>query len=593
MSVPTPDRILRVDLSASSAESVPVPEEWLARYVGGKGLGARYLYEELDAGTEPLGPGNALLFMLGPLSGLLPGESRYAAVTKSPLTEGFLDSYAGGTFPDALAGALENNIGLLVTGTAEEPVRVVVEGGEAAVEPAETWGEDVATTAETFPEGAVACIGPAGENRVAYATIASDAGEHHAGRGGAGAVMGAKRLKAVVARGDPPTGLAQLREEYAQRYREDDTGKWLHASGTVETVDFANEVGVLSTRGWEGGQFEGADEVGIEAVQEHASGREDDGDDPRGFRVETEDGESVPRGATAMSLGAGLGIDEFDAVAALGETCNRLGLDLISAGSAVAWAIKAGDSELIGRELAFGQPDDARTLLSEIATRETRLGDALAGGVDAAADRFGGEELVPTVKQMELPAYDPRGAHSMALAYATSDRGACHRRARPVEREVFEGEWSPERAAKTVIREQDSRSVLWSLIVDDFVGEAFEDLGAEWLGAVSLATEGDLGTVGERIWTLTRLFNVREGVSRADDALPATLREPLSSGPNAGEAVDEERFEAMLDAYYCERGWGTDGRPTRETVERLGLGETVDDDTPLADASAGRQSYDR
>lgn len=593
MPVPTPDRILRVDLSASSAESVPVPEEWLARYVGGKGLGARYLYEELGAGTDPLGPGNALLFMLGPLSGLLPGESRYAAVTKSPLTEGFLDSYAGGAFPDALAGALENNIGLLVTGTAREPVRVVVEGGEAAVEPAETWGEDVATTADTFPEGAVACIGPAGENRVAYATIASDAGEHHAGRGGAGAVMGAKRLKAVVARGEPPTGLAQLREEYAQRYREDDTGKWLHASGTVETVDFANEVGILSTRGWEDGQFEGADEVGIEAVEERASGREDDGDDPRGFRVETDDGESVPRGATAMSLGAGLGIDEFDAVATLGETCNRLGLDLISAGSAVAWAIKAGDAELIDRELAFGQPNDARALLSEIASRETRLGDALAGGVDAAADRFGGEELVPTVKQMELPAYDPRGAHSMALAYATSDRGACHRRARPVEREVFEDEWSPDRAATAVIREQDSRSVLWSLIVDDFVGEAFEDLGAEWLGAISLATEGDLGTVGERIWTLTRLFNVREGVSRADDALPATLREPLSSGPNAGEAIEEERFEAMLDAYYRERGWGTDGRPTRETVERLDLAEAVDDDTPLADVSAGRQSCDR
>jgi aldehyde:ferredoxin oxidoreductase len=592
MPVPTPDRLLRVDLSAASTESVPVPEEWLARYVGGKGLGARYLYEELDAGADPLGPGNALLFMLGPLSGLLPGESRYAAVTKSPLTGGFLDSYAGGEFPDALVGALEDHVGLLVTGTAQEPVRIVIEGGEAAVEPARTWGEDVATTAEAFPESAVACIGPAGENRVAYATIASDAGEHHAGRGGAGAVMGAKGLKAVVARGDPPTGLAQLREEYARRYREDDTGKWLHASGTVETVDFANEMGILSTRGWEDSQFEGADAVGIEAVQDHASGREGDSDDPRGFRVETEDGESVPRGATAMSLGAGLGIDEFDAVAALGETCNRLGLDLISAGSAVAWAIKAGDDGLIDRLLSFGEPDDARALLSEIATRETPLGDALAGGVDAAADRFGGEELVPTVKQMELPAYDPRGAHSMALAYATSDRGACHRRARPVEREVFGDEWSPERAAEAVISEQDSRSVLWSLIVDDFVGEAFEDLGVEWLGAVGLETAGDLATVGERIWTLTRLFNVREGVSRTDDALPETLREPLSSGPNAGEAVDEERFEAMLDAYYRERGWGTDGRPTRETVERLGLAEAVDDDTPLADASAGRQGCD-
>jgi aldehyde:ferredoxin oxidoreductase len=292
----------------------------------------------------------------------------------------------------------------------------------------------------------------------------------------------------------------------------------------------------------------------------------------------------VPRGATAMTLGAGLGIGDFDAVAALGETCNRLGMDLISAGSAVAWAIKAGDAGLVDASLAFGSPADARSLLTDIATRETPLGEALAGGVDAAADRFGGEELVPTIKRMELPAYDPRGAHSMALAYATSDRGACHRRARPVEREVFESEWSPGRAAGAVIEEQNRRSVLWSLIVDDFVGDVFDDLGAEWLEAVGLSVEGDLAAVGERIWTLTRLFNVREGVTRADDALPPTLREPLPSGPNEGETVDTTRFEAMLDAYYRRRGWGPDGRPARETVDRLGLASAVDADTPLADA---------
>ena len=579
MTLRTPRRLLRVDLSAGSVESVPVPDAWRRRYVGGKGLGARYLYEELDAGTDPLGPDNALLFLLGPVSGLLPGESRYAAVTKSPLTGGFLDSYAGGTFPETLAGALSEHVGVLVTGAASEPVRLAVADDDATLEPAGTWGADTAETAAAFPDAAVACIGPAGEKRVRYATIASDAGEHHAGRGGAGAVMGAKRLKAVVVRGDPPEGLDALREEYADRYREGDTGRWLGASGTVETVDFANAVGALSTRGWQATEFAAADDVGIDAVREQAHDREYDGDEPRGFRVDTDEGETVPRGATAMSLGAGLGIEEFDAVAALGETCNRLGVDLISAGSAVAWAVRAGEEGLLDRGLRFGDPEGARALLGEIAGRETELGDALADGVDAAAERYGGSGLVPTVKAMELPAYDPRGAHSMALAYATSDRGACHRRARTVEREVFDGGWDPERAARAVADEQNQRSVLWSLVVDDFVGDVFADLGAEWLDAVGLDTEGDLETVGERIWTLTRLFNVREGVSRADDELPPALR-AAPDGP--GEGIDPGRFEAMLDAYYEIRGWGSDGRPTRATVGRLGLAAAVDGETTLA-----------
>ncbi|WP_226481715.1 aldehyde ferredoxin oxidoreductase family protein [Natrinema amylolyticum] len=589
MPLATPDRLLRVDLSTRSVDSVPVPEPWLRRYVGGKGLGARYLYEQLEAGTDPLGPANVLLFMLGPLSGYLPGESRYAAITKSPLTGGFLDSYAGGTFPDALVGSLGPHIGLLVTGTATEPVRLVIEDGTATVEPTDSWGDDTVETAASFPDASVACIGPAGERQVAYATIASDEGDHHAGRGGAGAVMGSKRLKAVVARGEPPAGLADLREAYAERYREDETGQWLRASETVETVDFANEVGALSTRGWEDGTFEGADAIGAAAVKELTSEREyedgnDDSDtDSGGFRVETADGDYVPRGATAMTLGAGLGIDEFDAVAELGQICDRFGMDLISAGSAVAWAVKAADAGLLERSFSFGDPDGARRMLEEIAARDTSLGDALADGVTAAAAQFGGDELVPTVKAMELPAYDPRGAPSMALAYATSDRGACHRRARPIEREVFDEQWSPERTARAVVEEQNRRSILWCLIVDDFVGDVFDDLGAEWLDAVRLETTGDLLTVGERVWTLTRLFNVREGVRRADDELPAPLREPLESGPNAGQVVDDDWFETALDHYYQVRGWGPDGRPTRSTVDRLALTDAVDDDSLLAE----------
>ena len=579
MTMRTPRRILRVDLTRSTVDSEPVPDEWRRRYVGGKGLGARYLYDELDAGTDPLGPDNVLLFLLGPVSGMLPGQSRYAAVTKSPLTGGFLDSYAGGTFPETLAGALSSHVGILVTGAAEEPVRLDIADDDARIEPAETWGDDTVGTATAFSDGAVACVGPAGEHRVAYATIASDAGEHHAGRGGAGAVMGSKGLKAVVVRGDPPAGLADLRERYEERYREGDTGQWLASSGTVETVDFADAVGALAARGWQSTGFDGTDDVGIDAVREAAVDREREGDQPRGFRVETEEGETIPRGATAMSLGAGLDIDEFDAVAALGDTCNRLGIDLISAGSAVAWAIRAHQRGLIDRSLQFGDPDGARTLLTEIATRATPLGDALADGVKGAAEDFGGSDLVPTVKAMALPAYDPRGAASMALAYATSDRGACHRRARTVEREVFDGGWAPVESARAVADEQTQRSVLWSLIVDDFVGDVFEDLGSPWLDAVGLDTEGDLETVGERIWTLTRLFNVREGVWRADDELPRVLQES-PKGP--GDGIEQDRFEAMLDAYYDRRGWGPDGRPTRETVERLGLAETVDEQTPLA-----------
>jgi aldehyde:ferredoxin oxidoreductase len=186
---------------------------------------------------------------------------------------------------------------------------------------------------------------------------------------------------------------------------------------------------------------------------------------------------------------------------------------------------------------------------------------------------------------MALPGYDPRGAESMALAYATSDRGACHRRARPVEREAFDGPWDPERAAAAVAAEQTRRSALWCLVADDFVGDALADadLGASLLSAAGVETAGDLATVGERVWTLTRLFNVREGRSRADDSLPATLETPLDAGPNAGRAVDRDRFEAALDAYYRRRGWSPDGRPTRATVDRLGLGDAVDGETPVGD----------
>ena len=348
-------------------------------------------------------------------------------------------------------------------------------------------------------------------------------------------------------------------------------------------------MGVLSTRGWQGGTFDDAGDIGVEAVREAATGRENEDDAvPGGFRVEAGDDESVPRGGALMSLGAGLGIDDFDDVARLGSVCDLLGMDAISAGNAVAWAMRAADAAAVDADLSFGDADAAVTLLEAIATRSTDLGDTLADGVEAARERYGAA-TVPTVKSMELPAYDPRGAAGMALAYATSDRGGCHRRARPVEREAFaRDEWSDADRVATVVGAQNVRSTLWSLVVDDFAGETmWEDLGAEWLRAVGLDHDRDsLATLGERVWTLVRLFNVREGFDRTDDTLPELFENPLPDGPAAGRTVDREAFEAMLDAYYAARSWSVEGVPTAATVDRLGLGSIVDDETPLGSAPA-------
>jgi aldehyde:ferredoxin oxidoreductase len=557
------DHLLRVDLTDERVESERVPEAWRRKYVGGKGLGARYLYDELDPGTDPLGPENALLFMLGPVTGYLPGDHRFAAITRSPLTGAFLDSYAGGTFPAVLAGSLENHIGIMVTGRAQSPVRLVVADGSARIESSTQWGADAVDTARAHPDDAVACIGPAGENRVAFATIASDEATHHAGRGGAGAVMGAKRLKAVVARGAPPTPtprLDRLHEETSRRFVEGDVGRWLDSSGTLETVDFADEVGVLAARGWRDRGFDGAERVGIEPAREAASGRERSGEIAGGFSVDTPDGETIPRGATGMSLGAGLGIDDFEAVTALGDRCNRLGLDLIGAGNAIAMTMRAATDGSLDHDISFGDVDGADALLQAIATRRTDLGDALAEGVMAAAKRLDTDRYIPTSKQLSLPGYDPGAAAAMALAYTTSDRGGCHRRARPVEREVFDRAWTPTQAARFVVAEQDAGALEWSLVADDFLGETVD--AGRWLDAVDHPYD-DLDTIGERIWNLVRLFNVREGFDRDDDSFTA------ASWPADGPAPD--RFEAMLDAYYDTRGWDTRGLPTRDTLADLDL----------------------
>ncbi len=582
-----PKRILRINLSEQTINSERIPQEWRQQFIGGKGIGARYLYAEAGPNIDPFDPELPFLIMLGPLSGLLPGETRYAAITKSPLTGGFLDSYSGGTFPDRLAGSLQSYMGLIVTGQTDRLHALILTEDTARLEPVpELAGANVRETCQAF-DGGVAAIGPAGEQQVAYATIGSDGGEHQAGRGGAGAVMGAKGLKAVVAQDPPLEEIPAIVNQYADAYQDSDVGSWRAASGTVETINVADATGTLQTHGWRESTFAGTDKIGIEAVEEAAAGREGDDTFPGSYRVPTAEGDLVPRGATTMALGAGLGIDEFNAVATLGDTCDQLGIDVISAGNAAAWAVLAADEGLIDRDLSFGDTEALQQLIEAIATREDTLCDVLAEGVTTAAKRYGGDAFVPTVKAMDAPPYDPRNATAMALAYATSDRGACHRRSMPIEEEPFDTEeWSPARQAKVVAAEQTRMSTYWCLIADSFFGAAvLDDYGAELLSAVGLEyTPAELQNVGERVWTVTRLFNLREGFDWTDDRLPPTFTTPPEDDNSTAETrVSPEQFKRTRQAYYAIREWDRRGRPTQALLERLGITAVPDGQTPLGE----------
>lgn len=580
MDTPSLERIFVVDLSDGEITREPIPDPWQERYVGGKGLGARYLYDRVPPGADPFGAENVLLFLVGPLTGYLPGDGRFTAVTKSPLTGLFLDSYAGGSFASSFRATFPTVAGISLTGSSDELQVLDLRGeGPSLIDGSSYAGAPVDDVENAFSDASVLSIGPAGENGVTFATIAADGGEHHAGRGGAGAVMGSKGLKAVVvpyrnSLAPPNEAIRELQIRTRNVMKESPYGVSYRHSGTLESVEFAEATGMLSSEGWRDRGFTGTSEIGLDAVREASTGRENENRDfPGDFRVESDDGETVLRGGTPIALGANLGLDEFDSVASLGVTCDRLGLDVISVGNAIALGMIASDRGVVDRVLSFGNESDAKSLLEEIATGSSELGRILGQGVERAAVDLGLEGAIPTVKAMAVPSFDPRGVPAMALAYATSDRGACHRRSVPATVQVFESSWSPRKTARAIITEQDKRAALWCLIVDDLTTPLVPDLGQEWLAALGYDVETeDLREIGERTWTLTRLFNVREGTNRDDDGIPSHF-----VGTNG---IDEAWFQMALTRYYELREWDSCGRPRRKLLERLDLDWVVDSRKP-------------
>ncbi|MDI7276203.1 MAG: aldehyde ferredoxin oxidoreductase family protein [Anaerolineae bacterium] len=595
--------ILRVNLSSGEVRREPLPQQIANDYLGGRGVGAYLLYREVPGGADPLGPENRLYVSAGPLSGLLvPGAGKCDVTTKSPLTGGYAGASIGGLLSAEIKYAGYDT--LAIEGKAARPTYLYVDDDRVELrDAADYWGKGSLTTEKMLKlalgeDFQIATIGPAGEAGVAYACISHDFGRQ-AGRGGVGTVMGAKNLKAIAVRGSHSIPVADLeryrqlaRDMYAACKASPGLDAW-QKYGTAGVTTWANEIGAFPTHNFRSGFFEEHRGLSGETMRQ-AIVVTDKGcfacPSPCGkYSWVREAGVRVegPEYETTALIGGNCGLSRIEEVARANYVCDELGLDTISAGNAIAFAIECFERGIInkddtgGLELRFGDVDLVCALLEQIAARRG-LGAVLAQGVKHAAATWGGgsEAFAMQVKGMEMSGYESRHAPSMLLSYMTCDVGAHHNRSWAITYDIATGRdaVTPDKAAR-VIELQHIRPLF------DCLGACrlqWVELGLD-LGHYAPITEAitgvprtweDLLTISERVWNLTRLYWLREvpGFGRAWDAPPQRVwREPVATGPTAGKQMKQEDIERLLDMYYEQRGWDRDGRPTQAKLEQLGL----------------------
>ena len=592
--------LLRINLTSGQASEEAISPHLLKQFVGGKGLGAWFLLQEVPARCDPLGVENKLFLVPGVLTGTpAPGASKYFALTKSPLTGIFLDSNAGGHFGAELKAT--GHALVVIEGKAPSPTWIYIENEQVRFMPADDlWGKGVYETETAMrqhlgdPRVRCAAIGPAGENLVRFACIANDY-SRHLGRGGAGAVMGSKNLKGIAVRGwrgvkvAHPERFEQAAAAALARVMQNGWAILKRRWGTPEAVEVMNENGMWPVNNFNGTVFARATEVNHEAFDRGLVKRLACAACPvscsKGYRDETYTGGEMegPEYETISLLGANLGIADPQAIAAANYLCNDYGLDTISTGATIGLVVDGLRKGALNKQ-ALGLPDDktdaelAQLLITLIARREG-CGALLAEGSRAVARGLSLGDTAPQVKGMEFPAYDPRASYGIALAYQTSDRGACHLRTWPVGRELS-GELPPrnsiEGKPEFVKRQQDEKAAQECLGVCQFP-YGIGLLGNELIDLLNAAVGTDYDVdgfraVGERIWNLSRLFNLREGLGRVDDFLPQKFStQPLPDGPARGEVMAHQLQEAMLGRYYQLRGWDEEGVPTAGKLRELGL----------------------
>ncbi|MGH7162870.1 MAG: aldehyde ferredoxin oxidoreductase family protein [Planctomycetota bacterium] len=545
---------LRVDLATGAAEAVPIPDDAARRHVGGVGLGTWILLREGGADYGPLSPQAPLVFSFSPLVGTpLTTSAKFAVVARSPLTGFLSDAISSSHF--AIAGKRAGFDALVVTGRARSLSRLVVDGGRAELRDARELAGRPASGCE-IPGFRTAAIGVAGERLVRYATISNDG--RHAGRGGLGAILGAKNLKAVSVRGSARVevfdrrGVVEAARDLSTRSFGPATAKYREL-GTIANVLAFNRLNVLPTRNFRDGAFESATEVSAEAL--HAMDRIAR-DSCAACTIGCEHIFRAPGGGevrleyeSLFALGPLLGVGDRGAVLSAAALCDELGMDTISAGGTLAFAMEAG---LDG--LRFGDAAAVLRTLRSVAKREG-LGDLLAEGSRAAAARVGRPELAMHVKGMEIPGYDPRALQAMALGFAVGTRGADHNRSSAYELD-FSGavdrlDFDPADAEK-VVEVEDRAAAMDSLILCKFLRGVFSDFDREGAELLRLVTgwDVDLRALGANVCDLRKNFNVRCGWLREDDALPERL---------LGGTLTRAKLDAMIAAYYRARGWTEGG----------------------------------
>jgi aldehyde:ferredoxin oxidoreductase len=614
-------QILRVDLSEGTISREEIRGDWARKYLGGSGLATKYLLDEVPKGADPLGPENLLIFMTGPLTGTASASaSRYSVVAKSPLTGIWGHSNSGGTFGPALKRSGFD--GIIFEGASPSPVYLRILDGEAElVDAAELWGRGVLETEARLQDGngqpvTTASIGPAGEHLVRYAAVMND-GHRAAGRCGLGAVMGAKRLKAVACAGAKPVRLADPERfrETAWRQQEllDESllKVGFEAFGTNMISDMVNVRGGYPTRNWQQGRFDDIDEINAQALTDKvfvdgvrcfacpiACGR---GTEIRTGKWKGNRGEG-PEYETTNTLGALCGVSDMEAITMANYRCNDLGLDTISTGSTIAFAMECYERGILtgnetgGLEIRFGDGDLVVDLVERIAHRDG-IGDLLAEGTRVVSERLGqgSAAFAMHVKGLELPAYDPRAAKICGLGYVTANRGGDHITAYVegpafidipflvVEdssiRDPFVA--NPEEA-KVVVDMENALTVFDAIGGCKFMGVLLT--AEDFVGLIASATGWEFGVAdfrkaGERLYNLQRAFCVREGIGRDSDTLPERLMsQPLPDGPAQGMVIERSTLERMKDAYYDLRGWDrTTGVPTPERLRELELDDLVEE----------------
>lgn len=615
-------RVLQVDLTTGRHEVLPLDPQMARRYLGGSGIGARLYLDLIKGGPlpDPLAPENPVVIMTGPLTGVkADAVARWTMSSRSPLTGFWADANVGGHFGAELKAAGYD--GLVITGKADSPAYLAVDGADVQVRDASSyWGADVYEVTDRLtedlrsPEGArgqVLAIGPAGERLVRFAAVGTRK-RHWAGRTGIGAVWGAKNLKAIHVRGSGTVPIAfperfqTLRSELKALYADDLLIEALRAFGTIASIDLGTLTGDVPYRNWGSGSWPGVDELSSVAYQEqlltgnatcYACGvrckRE----------VEVRDGPYAgvtgagPEYETLCVFGPLCLNTDLASIAKANELCNRYGMDTMSCGVTIAFALECFETGLLGAEHWAGPPPgwgDAAAIveLVDLIGRREGLGDLLADGSAAVAARLGAgaEALLSTVKGLEAPMHDARSAHGLALAYAVSPRGACHNASLqyPIEPGGMFVSDMPELAVELEEQSSVGKAAL-NVATQDygvfFAGCAvFCNLGARPLSAAQAVelvdcvtgaeyTLEELLQVGRRVWFLKRGLSNLFGARAEHDRLPPRLLAALDEGPTAGSVPD---MDLMLREFYQLRGIDSDGVPGRTVLEGLGLRDLAD-----------------